>query len=38
MSFLAESRRLVNARMKKELRVVLRYPTVVEGMATAGHD
>ena len=33
MSFLAESRRLVNARMKRELRLVLRYPTVAEGLA-----
>jgi nucleoside-diphosphate-sugar epimerase len=32
MSFLAESRRLVNTRMKNELRLVLRYPTVVEGL------
>jgi len=32
MSFLAESRRLANVRMKKELRVVLRHPTVVEGL------
>lgn len=38
MSFLTESRRLVNARMKKELRLALRYPTVVEGLATAGRD
>src|SRR5436190_2139547 len=33
MSFLGESRRLVNARLKGELRVVLRYPTVREGLA-----
>jgi len=33
MSFLAESRRLVNARMKHELRLVLRHPTVVDGLA-----
>ena len=32
MSFLAESRRLVNARMKRELRLVLRYPTVADGL------
>jgi hypothetical protein len=32
MSFLGESRRLVNARLKGELRVVLRYPTVREGL------
>ena len=35
MSFLAESRRLINVRMKRELRVVLRYPTVAEGLAAA---
>jgi nucleoside-diphosphate-sugar epimerase len=33
MSFLAESRRLVNERMKRELRVVLRHPTVTDGLA-----
>jgi len=33
MSFLAESRRLVNERMKRELRVVLRHPTVADGLA-----
>ena len=33
MSFLAESRRLVNARMKHELRLVLRHPTVADGLA-----
>ena len=33
MSFLSESRRLDNQRMKRELRLVLRYPTVVEGLA-----
>ncbi len=32
MSFLGESRRLVNRRLKEELRLVLRYPTVVEGL------
>ena len=32
MSFLNESRRLVNARMKRELRLVLRYPTVADGL------
>lgn len=32
MSFLGESRRLVNTRMKRELRLVLRYPTVAEGL------
>ncbi|MCE9658561.1 MAG: NAD-dependent epimerase/dehydratase family protein [Burkholderiales bacterium] len=32
MSFLGESRRLVNRRLKEELRLVLRHPTVVEGL------
>lgn len=32
MSFLGESRRLVNHRMKRELRLRLRYPTVREGL------
>ena len=32
MSFMSESRRLVNTRMKRELRVVLRYPTVADGL------
>jgi len=34
-SFMAESRRIGNARMKRELRVKLRYPTVAEGVAAA---
>jgi nucleoside-diphosphate-sugar epimerase len=39
MSFLGESRRLVNARMKRELGVVLRYPTVAAGLdAEAGGE
>ena len=33
LSFMGESRRLVNTRMKRELRVALRYPTVREGLA-----
>ena len=33
MSFMSESRRLHNARMKRELGVVLRYPSVREGRA-----
>lgn len=33
LSFMAESRRLDNARLKRELRVRLRYPTVREGLA-----
>lgn len=32
MSFMSESRRLSNERMKRELRLVLRYPTVAEGL------
>ena len=35
MSFLGESRRLDNARLKRELRLVLRYPTVVDGLGVA---
>lgn len=32
LSFLGESRRLVNRRMKSELRLVLRYPTVAQAL------
>ena len=32
MSFMSESRRLSNVRLKKELRLALRYPTVREGL------
>ena len=32
LSFMSESRRLVNRRMKDELNVTLRYPTVYEGV------
>lgn len=32
LSFMSESRRLVNRRLKAELRVALRYPTVREGL------
>ena len=32
MSFMSESRRLVNRRLKRELRLVLRHPTVAEGL------
>ncbi len=35
LSFMRESRRLSNARLKKELRVRLRYPSVHEGIAAA---
>ena len=34
LSFMGESRRLHNARIKRELRVQLRYPTVREGLQT----
>jgi nucleoside-diphosphate-sugar epimerase len=34
-SFMAESRRLCNRRIKRELRVALRYPSVHEGLAAA---
>jgi nucleoside-diphosphate-sugar epimerase len=33
MSFLAESRRMDNRRMKRELRLVLGYPSVLDGLA-----
>lgn len=36
MSFMSESRRLRNLRMKRELGLVLRYPTVREGLAAPG--
>jgi hypothetical protein len=32
LSFMSESRRLTNRRMKEELRLVLRYPSVSEGL------
>ena len=35
MSFLGESRRLANRRMKTELRLALRYPTVAAGLVAA---
>lgn len=35
LSFLGESRRLSNQRVKRELRIKLRYPTVKEGLAEA---
>jgi nucleoside-diphosphate-sugar epimerase len=35
LSFMRESRRLSNTRLKKELRVRLRYPSVHEGIAAA---
>jgi nucleoside-diphosphate-sugar epimerase len=33
LSFMKESRRLVNERVKRELRLRLKYPTVVDGLA-----
>jgi nucleoside-diphosphate-sugar epimerase len=36
LSFMRESRRLSNRRLRKELRVRLRYPTVAQGLAAAG--
>lgn len=33
LSFMGESRRLANSRMKRELRLKLRYPTVADGLA-----
>ena len=38
MSFLSESRRIANGRMKKELRLVLRHPTVAEGLSTVSPE
>jgi nucleoside-diphosphate-sugar epimerase len=35
LSFMNESRRLTNRRIKQELRLRLRYPTVEEGIAAA---
>ena len=35
LSFMRESRRLANYRLKKELRVRLRYPSVAQGMIAA---
>ena len=34
LSFMGESRRLSNERMKRELRLVLRHPTVAQGLAS----
>jgi nucleoside-diphosphate-sugar epimerase len=36
LSFMNESRRLHNQRLKRELRLRLRYPTVLEGLVPAG--
>jgi hypothetical protein len=32
LSFMSESRRMVNTRMKRELRLQLRYPSVEDGL------
>jgi len=32
LSFMSESRRMDNTRMKRELKLVLRYPTVATGL------
>ena len=36
LSFMNESRRLTNRRIKRELRFKLRYPTVGDGIAATG--
>lgn len=36
LSFMSESRRMDNSRMKRELRLALRYPTAREGLQEAG--
>jgi nucleoside-diphosphate-sugar epimerase len=36
MSFMSESRRLINTRLKRELRLALRYPTVHEAIRSLG--
>ena len=38
LSFMSESRRLVNRRLKQELRVRLRYPTPLEGLQPQARD
>jgi len=37
LSFMSESRRLRNDRIKHELRLRLRYPTVSDGLRSLGH-
>jgi len=32
LSFMSESRRLDNARLKRDLKLTLRYPTVADGL------
>jgi hypothetical protein len=38
LSFMSESRRLDNTRLKRELRWPLRYPTVREGLSAEGQQ
>jgi hypothetical protein len=38
LSFMGESRRLDNARLKRELRLRLRFPTVREGLLSQAID
>lgn len=38
LSFMNESRRLTNQRMKRELKVRLRYPAVADMLAATGHS
>jgi nucleoside-diphosphate-sugar epimerase len=38
MSFMSESRRLVNMRLKRELRLALRYPTVQDAIRSLADD
>lgn len=38
LSFMAESRRIGNRRVRRELRLELRYPTVDQGLAAAFHQ
>jgi len=35
LSFMSESRRMDNTRLKRELRLKLRYPTVAAGLQSA---
>lgn len=38
LSFMSESRRVANARIKQELRFALAYPTVLDGIAAPGRE
>jgi hypothetical protein len=37
-SYLAESKRLDNQRMREELGVVIQYPTLIQGLAACGDN